>query len=68
MGDSKPLGGAVVMFLHNLFDPFLHLAKCCNYAKVPILPDVAFVACMITFAVSRLYYYPICIWHSFTQV
>jgi len=50
--------GLVVMFLHNCFDPFLHLAKLAKYLRLPLLPDVSFVICAVTFALSRLYYYP----------
>jgi len=60
--------GIVVYLLHNAFDPFLHLAKCCHYLKIPIIPDVSFASCAVIFAVSRLYYYPIAIWHAWTGV
>jgi len=60
--------GAVVYLLHNTFDPFLHLAKCTHYIKLPILPDVSFVLCAIVFAATRLYYYPIAISYAWVGV
>lgn len=50
--------GIVVLMLHNLFDPPLHLAKCTNYLKISIVCDTSFAICAVTFFVSRLYYYP----------
>lgn len=50
--------GVVVYLLHNAFDPFLHIAKCSHYVKAPVLPDVSFACCAITFAVTRLYLFP----------
>jgi len=60
--------GAVVMFLHNVFDPFLHAAKLTHYVKFPLLPDVFFASCALTFLVSRLIYYPWAIWHAWFGV
>lgn len=60
--------GIVVMLLHDAFDPFLHLAKCTHYLKCPVVPDVAFAICVITFAVSRLYLYPQAIWQAWSGV
>mmetsp|Transcript_12388 Transcript_12388/g.30357 ORF Transcript_12388/g.30357 Transcript_12388/m.30357 type:complete len:332 (-) Transcript_12388:176-1171(-) len=60
--------GVVVYLLHNAFDPFLHLAKCTHYIKVPVLPDVSFACCAICFAASRLYYYPMAIWAAWQGV
>jgi hypothetical protein len=60
--------GTVVMYLHNIFDPFMLFAKCAHYAKIPILPDVSFALCTVAFAVSRLYYYPIAIYHAWSGV
>jgi len=60
--------GLVVMFLHNCFDPFLHFAKLAKYMNLPLLPDVSFVICAVTFFVSRLYYYPTAIWHAWMGV
>jgi hypothetical protein len=60
--------GIVVLILHNLFDPFLHLAKCTHYLKWPVVPDVSFGICVITFAVSRLYFYPQAIWQAWMGV
>jgi hypothetical protein len=53
--------GAVVMILHNIFDPFMLFAKCTHYAKIPVLPDVSFAVCAVAFAVPRLYCYPMAI-------
>ena len=53
--------GAVVMFLHNIFDPFMLFAKCAHYVGVRVLPDVSFVCCAVAFAVPRLCLYPIAI-------
>jgi len=60
--------GAVVYLLHNTFDPFLHLAKCTHYVKVPIVPDISFVLCAIVFAATRLWYYPIAISYAWEGV
>jgi hypothetical protein len=60
--------GAVVMYLHNIFDPFLLLAKCTHYAKLPVLPDVAFALCAVAFAVPRLVFYPRVIYHAWRGV
>ena len=60
--------GAVVMILHNVFDPFMLVAKCTHYMNVPLVPDIAFACCTITFAVSRLYYYPLSIYFAWIGV
>jgi len=59
----------VVTFLHNLFDPFLQIAKCVHYlvpgnSKWHTISDVSFVVCTITFAVSRLIVYPFAVYCS----
>jgi len=54
--------GIVVMNLHNLFDPFLNVAKCCHYTfKGPlhVLADVSFGLGAVVFLVSRLVLYPV---------
>jgi hypothetical protein len=59
--------GIVVMNLHNLFDPFLNIAKCCHYAfKGPlhILADVSFGVGAVVFLASRLVMYPYAIYHA----
>mmetsp|Transcript_36136 Transcript_36136/g.95017 ORF Transcript_36136/g.95017 Transcript_36136/m.95017 type:complete len:210 (+) Transcript_36136:806-1435(+) len=58
--------GVVVMFLHNLFDPLLHIAKLTHYLAWPVVPDAAFAACAITFLVSRIILYPYCLWKAWT--
>ena len=60
--------GVVVMYLHNLFDPFLLLAKCTHYAKIPYMPNVFFFSCAVTFAISRLLLYPLAIFHAWMGV
>ena len=55
--------GAVVYFLHNLSDPFLHWAKLFNYIGPEILGgdwlcNLAFLGYMLSFFVTRLVYYP----------
>lgn len=57
--------GLVVLMLHNVFDPFLHLAKCTHYLKMPIVPDISFAMCAVTFFVLRLYYYPQVVFTAF---
>lgn len=60
--------GVVVMNLHNLFDPFLNVAKCCHYAfKGPlhVLADVSFGLGAVVFLASRLVLYPVVIYHAF---
>jgi len=64
--------GIVVMNLHNLFDPFLNVAKCCHYAfkgpqgESPLhaLADVSFGLGMVVFLASRLVLYPVVIYHA----
>lgn len=60
--------GVVVVGLHNAMDPLLHIAKCFNYVELKPWPDVFFGCCMITFAVSRLYYYPQVIYRAWAGV
>ncbi len=60
--------GAVVMYLHDIFDPFMLFAKCAHYAKIPVLPDVSFALCAVAFAVPRLYFYPIAIFNAWSGV
>jgi len=55
------------MNLHNLFDPFLNVAKCCHYAfKGPLhaLADVSFGLGAVVFLASRLVLYPVVIYHA----
>jgi len=59
--------GIVVMNLHNLFDPFLNVAKCCHYAfKGPLhaLADVSFGLGAVVFLVSRLVLLPIVVYFA----
>jgi len=62
--------GIVVMNLHNLFDPFLNVAKCCHYAfKGPLEPlhifaDISFGVGLVVFLASRLVMYPYAIYHA----
>jgi len=60
--------GAVVMYLHDIFDPFMLFAKCTHYLKIPVVPDISFVCCTIAFAIPRLYLYPIAIYHAWSGV
>ena len=60
--------GAVVMYLHNIFDPFMLFAKCTHYAGIPVLPDVSFAICAGAFAVPRLYFYPSAIHYAWLGV
>ena len=55
--------GAVVYFLHNISDPFLHWAKLLNYIGPALLGgdflcNLAFLGYMLSFFVTRLVYYP----------
>jgi len=60
--------GMVVMYLHDIFDPFMLFAKCTHYAKIPVLPDISFALCAVAFAVPRLYFYPIAIHNAWSGV
>jgi len=58
--------GIVVLMLHNLFDPFLNLAKCCHYAfkgSLHALADVSFGLAAMVFLVSRLVLYPVVVYN-----
>jgi ceramide synthetase len=53
--------GAVILVLHDMADPFLELAKCCNYSagcKPWKASDIVFTAFAIVFAATRLYLFP----------
>ena len=55
--------GAVVYFLHNISDPFLHWAKLLNYIGPELLGgdfwcNLAFLGYMLSFFFTRLVYYP----------
>merc|ERR1712087_682688 len=55
----------VVMALHNLFDPFLNMAKCCHYAfkgSLHVLADVNFGVAAVVFLISRLAMYPVVVY------
>jgi len=61
--------GIVVMNLHNLFDPFLNVAKCCHYAfkgRLHALADVSFGLGAVVFLASRLVLYPVVIYHAWS--
>jgi ceramide synthetase len=60
--------GLVVIILHNAFDPFLHLAKCTHYVNIPVLPDVSFACCALSFTITRLFFYPQAIWYAWAGV
>lgn len=60
--------GLVVIILHNAFDPFLHLAKCTHYIDLPVVPDVSFACCALSFSITRLYFYPQAIWYAWAGV
>ncbi|CAK0837473.1 unnamed protein product [Prorocentrum cordatum] len=58
--------GIVVMTLHNLFDPFLNIAKCCHYAlKGPlhVIADINFGMASVVFLISRLLMYPVVVYN-----
>ena len=59
---------AVVVFLHDVFDPLLLLAKCAHYANIPVLPDVSFACAAAVFATTRLCLYPAVIYHAWLGV
>ena len=50
--------GTVVMFLHDVFDPFMLLAKCAHYCGRRNAANVLFACCVCAFAVPRLCLYP----------
>jgi ceramide synthetase len=59
--------GVIVMMIHNLFDPFLNIAKCAHYVFNPagtahVIADVSFGVGAVVFLVSRLIYYPYAIY------
>lgn len=61
--------GIIVMFLHNVADPPLHIAKCCNYIlpKSSAIKDIFFAIFAILFTVVRLCYYPFVIKSTITN-
>lgn len=57
--------GIVIMALHNMFDPFMNMAKCCHYAfkgSLHVLADINFGICLVMFLISRLVLYPIVVY------
>jgi hypothetical protein len=63
IGYSYALGftkvGVVIMFLHDVCDPLLELAKLTKYAKFESLTNSFFVLFMLTWIVMRIVYYPL---------
>ena len=51
--------GALVLLLHNVFDPLLQAAKCAHYARVPLAANVFFGASIGAFAAPRLVLFPL---------
>lgn len=60
--------GVVVMALHDVFDPLMLAAKCAHYARVPVLPDIAFACSAVAFAVPRFWLFPRAIHHAWLGV
>merc|ERR1711957_193236 len=57
--------GVVVMMIHNLFDPFLNIAKCAHYAftgHAHAIADVSFGVGAVVFLVTRLIFLPYAIY------
>lgn len=59
--------GAVVMAVHNLSDPPLHLAKMFNYFNWKPLPDIIFAIFVVIFIASRIVIYPLVVLRVFTH-
>eukprot|EP00920_Eleutheroschizon_duboscqi_P028439 GHVT01069282.1.p1 GENE.GHVT01069282.1~~GHVT01069282.1.p1 ORF type:complete len:302 (-),score=13.29 GHVT01069282.1:334-1239(-) len=62
--------GLVVLFLHDIADVFLYLAKCWNYSKAPAAAsEILFAVFLVSYLVSRIIIFPItCVvpaFHSF---
>mmetsp|Transcript_46250 Transcript_46250/g.118078 ORF Transcript_46250/g.118078 Transcript_46250/m.118078 type:complete len:282 (-) Transcript_46250:324-1169(-) len=53
--------GSVIMLLHDISDVFLEGAKLCKYAAREAAADGLFGAFMLSWAVLRLYYFPVVI-------
>jgi len=56
--------GSVIIWLHDLSDPFLEGAKQLKYYGYQNCCDVVFVLFALTFAVSRLIYFPFWVIHA----
>mmetsp|Transcript_69250 Transcript_69250/g.122517 ORF Transcript_69250/g.122517 Transcript_69250/m.122517 type:complete len:334 (+) Transcript_69250:68-1069(+) len=62
--------GVIVMMLHNLFDPWLNIAKCAHYAfsgTLHVMADISFAVGAVTFLASRLVMYPRAIYFAWTH-
>lgn len=59
--------GAVVVAIHNLSDPPLHLAKMFNYLNWKPLPDIIFAIFVVVFMVSRIFVYPLVVLRVYTD-
>jgi hypothetical protein len=50
--------GVVIMFLHDLADPFMEAAKLARYTGKRTMTDVMFVCFMLLWTVMRMVYFP----------
>lgn len=60
--------GTVVMWLHDVFDPFMLLAKCAHYSGATAAANALFACCLAAFAVPRLCLFPALIVHAWLSV
>jgi hypothetical protein len=56
--------GVVIMFLHDVCDPWLEMAKLTKYAGCELATNVLFVIFTITWIVMRVVYFPLWVIHS----
>ena len=56
--------GILVLFSHDLCDPFLELGKMFNYLHLPYLGLVAFIGLVVSWISLRLLYYPFTLCYS----
>jgi hypothetical protein len=59
--------GIIVMMIHNLFDPFLNIAKMAHYAftgPAHVIADISFGIGAVVFLITRLIMYPCAIYST----
>ncbi|CBY23067.1 unnamed protein product [Oikopleura dioica] len=56
--------GVLVMWLHDISDIFLEIAKCFVYAKKQVIADHLFNLFAVIFFISRIIYFPFVVLHT----
>jgi ceramide synthetase len=56
--------GVVIMFLHDICDPWLEVAKLSKYAGAELATNTLFVIFTITWIAMRVVYFPLWVIHS----